>query len=394
MEIIVAMLVVVSVVMQDIWLDIITVGVIALAFILESRNQPFLINPYSLFVPTLVSLLIYRPVSHQYMLDLSHEIYLLCNLHFVCFYIVLRVGIIKTQFIKSKQDIMFSTDAKLAANTLSFALGVFGLFIPALSSFSWILIFFGLSGLYSESKKVFFVLLVFYLSIVLKSFAVSKLFLLNVLLFLAILYQKRRITWKRSGGYYLRMAFIGLLMTLFLFRFGNKDRGHTDSMSNLSYYSNQGVDWSLSPELFLPYMYVTTPWTNLKYVVDTQDERTYGLWMLKPVLGYVGLDFKETLNFKAFSSFNTFTFIAVFFKDFGYYGSLFGTVILASFVVLVYRLYLSTNFGVVAGLYSIVALAVLQMYFSNHFVMQSYPFTALLLFSIVTVLRVTLRGYG
>ena len=282
----------------------------------------------------------------------------------------------------------------MTASTLVVGLGIVGLFISEVSSFSWILILFGLSVLHRVNNKLFLILFVLYLFIALSVFSISKLFLLNVLLFIAILFQKRRLTWKKSALYYIRMTVAGLVLLSAIFRFGNKDRGYTDAESSLNYYSSHGLDWSLSPELFLPYMYITTPWTNLQFVVDTQNERTHGLWLLKPVLGYIGLELGEILTLRSYSSFNTFTFIAVFFKDFGYLGSLVGTVLLAYLVIFVYRLYLSERSEITAGLYTVISLAEIQMYFSNHFVMQSYPVTALILFGILMVCLDRFEKYG
>ena len=122
-------------------------------------------------------------------------------------------------------------------------------------------------------------------------------------------------------------------------------------------------------------MYLETPWVNLQYVTETQDNRTYGMWALKPLLGYLGLRDDEDYKLEPYSSFNTFTFISCQFKDFGYYGSVLLSLFLGFFVKKMYSLSMRSNSPFYLGAFVLVALATLEMFFSNHFFMQSYPFT-------------------
>lgn len=144
----------------------------------------------------------------------------------------------------------------------------------------------------------------------------------------------------------------------------------------LNYYGDR-VDWNLSAGLLLPYIYLTTPWTNVQYVINTQSVHTYGLWFIKPILGWMQLDdlFEANYQLDAMTTFNTFTYLSVLYKDFGYYGSIFISFFLGYFVKRVYNDYCVSSSPIVLGCYTCCALATLEMFFSNHFFSQSYPFT-------------------
>ena len=137
-------------------------------------------------------------------------------------------------------------------------------------------------------------------------------------------------------------------------------------------------------------MYLVTPWNNLQYVMETQNTRTYGLWTLKPLLGYLQLDdrFKPFYSMSTYSSFNTFTYIAVQFKDFGLVGSVLGSAILGTFVGYIYKKKLLNSVSPFDNAcYAITAVAVFEMFFSNHFFKESYPFTIVIIMWIYTTVR-------
>lgn len=390
----VTLLVITSLISQSVVIDKFAIALIAINFILESRKQAFLLNPFSLFFFTPASLVLYWPIADKYMMDLTHSTLFLCILHFCLLFLLFKYRL-KSINVANYMPIKFiHKRTLLLLNILLYIFGLIGLFLPLLSSFSWILIFFALSVILREDKRIFYILLVSYIVIVILDFYISKLFLLNISLFLAIHFQRRRLIWRMRYLFFTKVFLIGVVLMLFFFKIGNKERGYSDTSSIFSYYSEQGIDWAMSPSLLLPYMYVTTPWTNLQYVINDQDDLTYGSWLIKPITGYLGLNTKRPLELQSYSSFNTFTFIAVFFKDFGYLGSLLGTFIIGHFIVYVYGMYLKRPYGLVVGLYSIVSLAVVQMYFSNHFIMQSYPITAFLIYTIIVTLRRVLWSYG
>ena len=138
----------------------------------------------------------------------------------------------------------------------------------------------------------------------------------------------------------------------------------------------------------LPYMYLTTPWVNLQYVMETNTFHTYGLWLMKPFLGYLQIDGEliRQYTLTARSSFNTFTFITVFFKDFGLIGSGFMTLFLGGITGRIYTRFKYSNNSYIVAIYSLNAMAIAMMFFSNHYLMLSYPITIILITGVYKLL--------
>lgn len=168
---------------------------------------------------------------------------------------------------------------------------------------------------------------------------------------------------------------IAIPIMIFAFTFANKDRGSYEAAENLESYESR-VDWKYDASYFMPYMYITTPWANLQYVIETQDNRSNGYWLTKPILGPIfGDEFlKNDYVPKSYSAFNTFSFIGLHFKDFGYWGSLLMSLFLGFFIKKVYSLYAASTLPYDAASYVFTAQATLELFFSNHFFGQSYPF--------------------
>ena len=108
------------------------------------------------------------------------------------------------------------------------------------------------------------------------------------------------------------------------------------------------------------------------------------MWTFKPFLGYVQLDapFEKEYELVAYSSFNTFTYIVCAYKDFGFFGSVFMSLFIGFYVKKVYSRFKVSQSPFDVAIYACVSLAVVEMFFSNHFFMQSYPFTILIVISI------------
>ena len=181
------------------------------------------------------------------------------------------------------------------------------------------------------------------------------------------------------------LAILGIIVMVLSFSFANKDRESMSSAEVVDYYSQYGgIEWNQNTALFMPYMYLTTPWANLQYLTETQDTRTFGLWLIKPILGYAQLDdcFQKQYYIQAYSSFNTLTFISCNFKDFGYWLSVISSLLLGIFVKKIYSRYQKSHSALDVACYVLVGLAVLEMFFSNEFFTQSFPFTIVIIMAI------------
>lgn len=130
--------------------------------------------------------------------------------------------------------------------------------------------------------------------------------------------------------------------------------------------------------LMLPYMYLESSWTNLQYVIETQPWHTFGLWLLRPLLFYLRVDsaFSDAYTLLPASSYNTYTYIAIPWKDFGFVGSIMVSFGLGLFISFVYQKFRSSPSPFITAAYALNAVAVLEMFFSNHFFYLVYPFTA------------------
>lgn len=359
-------------------LIIIIVQCIGLGF-----NETKIVNPYFLFVFVPLSLLVYFNISDLYMQTLNHSTYLLGIINMNGFMIGLKMN--KDNKILQK-DVSITKNKLIFYAILFYILGISGKFIPSLSSILWLFIPAAIACLMKTKKKSMLLFVILILITSLTSGNASKMGVLFLCITIMICIERFYITKENHRKIMFPLILFCVFFMIFAFSFANKERGNYNSNEGLSYYETQGqIEWNFSSSLFLPYMYFTTPWANLQYFMDTQcEERTNGLWLIKPFIGYIGLDdsFKKEYELYSYSSFNTFTFIANHIKDFGYWGSVLISIFLGLFVGKVYNRYKKSNTPFLCAMYAAVSLATLEMFFSNHFLMQSYPFTSVIMFEI------------
>lgn len=363
----------------------VSVFLVLLSCLLLGRKEVSFVNPYYLFSFAPFSLLIYVNVASFYMLDLTHETYLLSVMNMSAFIFALSFtgSVKKILSCKSTNSLV----TLVIHSIILYLLGLSANFIPSLASVLWV---FSVAAIVCAMKTKKKTMLIFVALILASSMlgTVSKTAVLLNILTILITYERYYITNQRQRRRLLIYSFFAGLFMIFAFSFANKERGAYDADKGLKYYAGQGVKWDYSSTLFLPYMYLTTAWANVQYVTETQDTRTYGLWMVKPFIGYFGIDesFKEKYELVPKSSFNTFTFISCGFKDFGFWFSVIPSFFLGFFVKKVYSKFLVSESPFDVATYVIVGLAVAEMFFSNHFFMQSYPFTAFILMGVYKLL--------
>lgn len=353
----------------------------------KGMKEEKLLNPYILFLLCPISLLIYRKVGIAYMLDLTPKTYILAISNMIGFIAALNV----TRPFTNENNCIGVGDAYpdyrkhsfwlIMIGTLSILYTVFtGKYHPLSAILSMLPVMALSCAFCSQDKNLIMAVLCLF---ILPSFwFASKTGVLTVVLSLAIFYEKQAIRTIKQRRKIVALSVVAILVMVWSFSYANKERGEYDSTEGLEYYKRDGrVKWNYNASLFMPYMYACTPWANLQYVTETQDTRTYGLWFVKPFLGYAQLDdfFQEEYKLKPYSSFNTFTFIAVQFKDFGYVGSILISFLLGIFVKKIYTRYLISLSPLDIACYVMVIQAELEMFFSNHFFSQSYPFTIVII---------------
>jgi hypothetical protein len=371
-----------SIIFESILVDKLAVFVIFVSLILLGKSEKSFINPYYLFSPTPLSLLVYFNLAESYMLNLTHNTYLLAIINMIAFIAALMLTP-NVKINRNKLHIIKNSKMFLKINAIIlFALSLLGSVITPLSSVLWLFSIPAIVCCFKTKEKKMIVLAIVYILYV-ATINLSKMQVLLNLITILISLEKFYFSSENKDFWIKVLAGSGFVLLIFSFAFANKDRCNYDSDAGFSYYNSQGAKWDYDTALFLPYMYLTTAWTNLQYVTESQNTRTYGLWVLKPFLGYVNLDkeldLEESYTLVPYSSFNTFTFITVGFKDFGYWFSVFSPMIIGFFVKKVYSRFLISLSPFDIATYIIFSLAVAEMFFSNHFYMQSYPFTMLIL---------------
>lgn len=361
-------------------------------------NEEFLSNPYLLFSITPLSLLLYsEKISLYYFEKLEYKTWILAIINILAFVITLNYGIKKNKNRTNSNEEIVEMDCKSVNITLHIILITIISKIPFISrtlgiSFPLksILGFFSFIGiaLAFRTKKKWLIAFTIIMNMAswIQDFNKTRLMYLvmTVLVSLEAYYiktKKDRIRLIVGVGV---AAFFVLVVSFPLKSFTRAGGSFLDFFGNLTEISatafskyNSRIEFSGPQVLQMPYMYLVSAWNNVQYVMNTQPECTYGLWTLKPILGYLQLDgmFTDYYQLIPFSLFNTFTYITVLFKDFGYYGSIIGSVILGLYVSSRYRKMRIEASGFDVATYGLVAMATLEMFFSNHFFSLSYPFT-------------------
>ena len=364
--------------------------------ILEGRKQKYIINPYNLLILTPVSLLIYFNISDVFLVDLTPDTWLLilCNVNALIF------GLKYTSETKFRERILGKRESLMLYSYLALifvSIGILphliyyytGEYIPMayiIEMFSTVGV---LLALATKSKMLSLLTIAIYLYPMLLGDA-SKTGVLTLLMVLLIAAEKfymnsySYVAYAKARKWITAGCAISIPIMIYAFTFANKDRGTYDTEEYYSYYDTR-VEWNYNTAYFMPYMYIITPWANLQYVIETQDTRSNGYWFTKPILGVIfGNDYrKDEYLLHTESSFNTFSFIGLHFKDFGYWGSIFASLFLGFFIKKVYSLYSQSPSPFDAASYVFTAQATLELFFSNHFFGQSYPFMIVILMYIL-----------
>lgn len=361
----------------------IVVLLILFSCILLGHQEKTWVNPYYLFAITPFSLLIYTNLSNSFMQDLSPRTWVLAVINMVAFILSLA----HTRCISSVERCIGPADTSLSS-----AVVMFTLLSVASTIFTYLTnSIFPLASVFSlcaspaivcalknkNTKQLFFVILILFSVSV---GTLSKSSMLTYCIAIYIAYEKYYVSNRRKTIKMIVAVCVAAIVMVSAFSFANKDRENQSSVDIVEYYTEHGnVSWNYNSILFMPYMYLTTPWANLQYVIESDHVHTYGLWTVKPILGYLQMDEKSNYNIRAYSSFNTLTYIAVLYKDFGYWLSIIGSILIGIFVKKVYSLYLISRSPLDTASYILVAQATFEMFFSNHFFMQSYPITIVIL---------------
>lgn len=379
--------------LSDMWLFKIGAALMLLFCLTKGRKQVFVINPYYLFILTPISLLLYYNISDVFFVDLIRDTWLLILLNTNAVLLALSY----TSPIRVKERKLSIRYAKKLYTYCSIVFTTVGIIPPIIYRFTgniiplaYIITMLGVAGVLCAmaTKRKYLIICVVSLYLVpILIGGTSKSAVLTLILALLISYERfyvNRNNIRKSRKILVLGCALAIPLMILSFSFATKDRDSLDADSTLSKY-NSRVEWEGEASLFMPYMYLETPWANLQYVIETQDNRSYGYWLTKPILGTFMGDKLEDPKYAphTVSSFNTFSFIALHFKDFGYWGSILLSLFIGFFIKKVYTLYVASNSPFDSTCYVFTAIATFEMFFSNHFFGQSYPFMIVIVMYLV-----------
>mgnify|MGYP004628050877 CR=1 FL=1 len=363
------------------------------------RKETFILNPFWLFSLTPLSLLLYNDnVSRIYLQKLTSKTWGLAILNIIAFSMTLFISL---KIMRRKKGIVANEQPDKIACLKQNSVIMMGIsFIPVLYRmlFGKVMMFTSvislcvyvsiIMGIKTKEKRwIIGILLIAALRFL---FAFNKTELIFFLIVIVTGIEKYYELSSKSkikilfglGVSALFMLFVAFPLKTYVQDNGGNIVDFFTKNVKVVYDYGQRIDWSGPEVLKMPYMYLVTAWNNVQYVLETQNTRTYGLWFVKPILGYFQLSglFDSLYELKPYSSFNTYTYITVLFKDFGYFGSAIGSFFLGWFVAKMYYWYTVSQDSWKVSCYSLTAIAVFEMFFSNHFFGLSYPFTIVLLY--------------
>ena len=358
-----------------------------------------LFNPYYLFLIVPLSLVMYSEnISPIYLKHLNIDTWIIAIINITVFLLALKYCFRKTTKTIKTNQLYSSQKFCVVSALILFAIGKFPFLLKKIVGvdipFGGIISFFSFAAItyVMKSKNKMWIMVITGLNLfmlILSGF--NKTSILFLVMTYLVSYEKYYVKNKyQRKKMIISLACFGALflfvifpMKDFLSRGGNSVLDFTvnDLYTSADYYGDR-ISWSGNRLLMMPYMYLVQAWNNLQYVMETQNFRTHGLWIMKPILGYLQIDtlFEANYELIPYSSFNTYTYIAVLFKDLGMYGSILGSFFLGAFVKYVYKFkYLQSDNPADLVCYALTACAVFEMFFSNHFLQQSYPFTIIIL---------------
>ena len=353
--------------------------------ILRGMREKYLLNPYYMFALVPFTLLIYANISN-YHLDLTVNTWLIAIINIAAFVIALDFTpeykhLEKCKGVGEGRQLVEHTITLLV---LGFMPTVYTLVLGDAMPLASIVTLFSSGAIVCalKSRNKVLIGIVCFVFIISWIGYVSKSSVLTFAIAILISYEKYYVESAKQKRRLVVLAVLALLLMIVAFSFANQGRENRSGINALKYYTTYGgLTWNRNASLLMPYMYMTTPWTNLQFVLQTQPTHTYGMWLIKPIISYFQLDgfFNSYYRLSSFSNFNTFTFITYNFKDFGFWGSCISSVFLGYYTKKVYSRYRLSKSPLDVVCYVLVAQAVLELFFSNHFFTQSYPFTIVII---------------
>lgn len=154
------------------------------------------------------------------------------------------------------------------------------------------------------------------------------------------------------------------------------------------YFWRNNISFSISllddygDYLYLPYIYLTSPWSNFTYIYDITNHFDFGTRSMYGILSFFQLE-----SFVAHAEreirtlpFNTHAYLTDFYLDFGLFGIFSLSYVLGVMVMQIYVKATRSKDLMDEAIWIIFGFASTMLFFNNHFTNLSYPFISILFF--------------
>lgn len=376
-------------------------AILSIILVLLGRREHQTVNPYFLFLSTPISLLLYSDsVSSTFLpaMDLSVQVLIIGGIFaYLAGMLTVNGG---RSAMPTANPPSYSFNAILALGLAPHLAGIATVGIPLLAAdvnaarasyllpiFGQFTIFLPVTMLIAFQKRNKPLILVSVVTNVFFSFIVASKFSVmftGLFFFYAYFRYGGRTLFKINPAYLVIFALLGVP---FLFDAIFTVRENTDQ---IAYAWRRDVMFqSVFLDLYgdytyLPYLYLTAPWSNFYYVVELHPEWSYGARSLYSMISVFQLDSFFITDERPIRAvqFNTHAYLSDFYLDFGVYGVVFFSYFLGVLVKLTYINALKKRDVLSESVWICFAFASFMLFFSNHFTGLTYPILSFIFFNL------------
>lgn len=363
------------------------------------QREKQILNPYFLFLPTPISLILYsQTVSTVFLPKMNQEVQLVIILGIFSYLAGLLTLRTERKTSDSRRPRNYSFYAFLILGLFPHLIGIARTGIPLFASdvniarehylaplIGQLILFLPVSILIAfregSRKKVIIALAANFAG---AAFMVSKFSLFFCIIFLIfgfVRYQGDKILPIRAGA--LTIALLMVTPLVFEATFSARD-----SVSQSEYFWRNNVSFGIKilddfgDYLYLPYMYLTAPWSNFAYIYDMTSHFDYGARSVYAIASF--LQVESLLSFEPRGirrmPFNTHAYLSDFYLDFGLAGVVALSYLLGLLVKWAYIRAAKSGDLLDEAIWITIGFASMMLFFSNHFTTLTYPLLSLIAF--------------
>ena len=377
-------------------------------------REPQLFNPYILFLTTPVSLLIYSGgVSDIFLPELKSGVQVIIIIGIYAYLLGLMSLGGGSRYLKYSSPKKYSYAVVLILGLVPHILGMAVAGIPLFSEdlaaarenytlpiIGQLMIFLPVTMLIAfERQKKLLIYLSVFLNIFFSFIMLSKWSIMFSGFFFVYAYHRydgERIFKMRP--FYVSLALLAAIPLLFEFIFAVREVGElqqTDYFWRKEVYFNSSFLNNYGDYTYLPYLYLTTPWSNFSYIVENLPEGGFskGIRTIHSLASVFQFDSLLDITDKPIRHvpFNTHAFLSDFYMDFGVPGVVVLPYMLGLIVKWSYIKSIKHRDVMSGAIWLSMAYASFLLFFSNHFTGLSYPLLALLFFGAFKIVSASFK---